>query len=69
MSDNTKLTLDDMSELGINDKFWFEDISILYNPQRFIEFIPTEDMSLAEKLNTAARYGFIYINNINYIFR
>ena len=23
MSDNTKLTLDNMKELGINDNFWF----------------------------------------------
>ena len=73
MSDN-ELTLDDMNELGITDNFWFDDISVLYDPQRFIEFIPTDDMLLAEKLNTIVRYCFyisiiliIYTGNISWI--
>jgi len=42
-----------------NDPFWSDDISVLYNQERLIEFFPTKDMNRNEKLNSLARF-FIY---------
>ena len=35
-----------------SDPFWFDDMSILFSKDRLVEFFPTEDMSLGEKLNS-----------------
>jgi hypothetical protein len=57
------------------DPFWKDDISILYNKHRLIEFVPTADMSAVEKLNALTRLSVyaglmlvIIYNNINYIY-
>lgn len=52
------------------DKFWSQDLSILYQKDRLIEFFPTKDMTLDEKLNAIARLSiysgialFVYQGN------
>lgn len=42
------------------DKFWAEDITILYNKHRVVEFFPSNDMSISEKLNSITRFA-VYI--------
>lgn len=37
------------------DKFWGEDISILFATSRLVEFFPTEDQNLAERVNAITR--------------
>lgn len=44
----------DMSHT-INDPFWKDDITILLNKHRLIEFVPTADMTANEKLNALTR--------------
>ncbi len=58
-----------------NDLFWKDDISILYNKHRLIEFVPTADMTAKEKLNSLTRLSIylgallvIIYNNVNYIY-
>ena len=55
-----------------SDPFWFEDMSILFSKDRLVEFFPTEDMSLSEKLNSITRFGIyggiiLYMYNKKYI--
>lgn len=38
-----------------NDVFWSMDLSILWDKNRLIEFFPTKDMTLNEKMNSIAR--------------
>ena len=51
----------------MGDKFWTEDISILYNNDRLTEFYPSYDMTLVEKLNSIVRLS-IYLSIILYLF-
>lgn len=45
-----------MTSLSVEeDPFWFDDISILYNKDRLIEFVPTTDMNAVDRLNSIAR--------------
>lgn len=39
----------------IEDPFWKDDITILFNRHRLIEFVPTADMTTNEKLNALTR--------------
>jgi Family of unknown function (DUF5762) len=39
------------------DKFWSEDLTILFKHNRVAEFFPSSDMSTSEKLNSVARFG------------
>jgi hypothetical protein len=41
------------------DEFWFNDISIIYNSERIIEFIPSSFMTNNEKLNSLLRLSII----------
>ena len=57
------------------DKFWFEDVSILFNVNKLKDFFPSNDMSLNEILNSLVRLSFyisliflLFRKNINYIF-
>lgn len=55
-----------------SDPFWFEDMSILFSKDRLVEFFPTKDMSLSEKLNSITRFGIyggilLYMYNKKYI--
>lgn len=59
----------------ISDPFWYEEPSILYDPDRVIEFFPTRDMTLNEKLNAISRFliylgilMFIAVRNYNLFF-
>ena len=50
------------------DPFWLIDYSILYNQERLTEFIPSEDLSINEKLNAIVRLSF-YISFILFIIK
>ena len=57
------------------DKFWFDDISILFNVKKLQHFFPSNDMSLNEILNSLVRLSFylsiifiLFRKNVNYIF-
>lgn len=43
------------------DSFWGDDISILFNTNRWVEFFPTSDQSLSERMNSVTRL-VIYIS-------
>lgn len=38
------------------DPFWNENINILFDKHRLVEFVPTPDMSIKEKLNATTRF-------------
>jgi hypothetical protein len=42
----------------IRDKFWYEDISILFRNDRLMEFFVTQDQYTSEKLNAIVRFSF-----------
>lgn len=44
-----------LSQLVRNDPFWGNNLSILYNSNRVVEFVPTKDMSRVERLNALSR--------------
>ena len=53
------------------DEFWFNDCSIIFDKERLIEFVPTNDMSNNEKLNALLRFSIIvtfvlFLKNKNY---
>jgi hypothetical protein len=57
------------------DPFWKQDYTILYHKNRLIEFVPTADMKLNEKLNALTRlaiYGGILLavlySNVEFIY-
>jgi len=57
------------------DKFWYNDISILYNNARLDEFFPSKNMTTEEKLNSLVRLSiyisiilFLLNNNSNYFY-
>lgn len=56
---NMKKDIVDEKELE-TDKFWANDFSVLYNTDRLVEFFPTSDMTMVEKLNAITRLG-IYL--------
>ena len=39
----------------IKDKFWLDDISILYRKDRLTEFFPSNQMTTIEKMNALVR--------------
>ncbi len=55
-------------DVNVRDPFWSQDITILYHPQRLIEFFPTKDMSPSEKLNAIARLA-IYVSLLLLIYK
>ena len=55
----------------MNNKFWSDDISILFRKDRFTQFFPSENMTLEEKLNSLTRLGIytsavLFLYNRNY---
>jgi len=56
---NMKKDIVDEKELE-TDKFWANDFSVLYNTERLVEFFPTSEMTMIEKLNAITRLG-IYL--------
>jgi len=55
-------------DVVINDKFWYEDINIIFNQNRLIEFIPLPDHTREEMLNSILRFS-IYISVLMFIFK
>lgn len=49
-----------------SDPIWFEDYEILYKNDRYLDFFPSVNMSLSEKINAITRLG-IYIGVALYI--
>lgn len=52
----------------INDLFWSDNINILFNKRRLIEFFPTKDMSQEEKLNAISRLS-IYMGILLFLYK
>ena len=46
-----------------NDRFWSQDLKILWINKKLLEFFPRTDMSLSEKLNSLVRLS-VYISLI-----
>lgn len=44
----------------MQDPFWKDDITVLYRYDRIVEFVPTVDMALNERLNALTRFS-IYL--------
>jgi len=63
---NTSFIYEEEEKKHINDVFWVENPSILFQGDRLIEFIPTKDMSNSEKLNAITRF-FIYLSILYFI--
>jgi hypothetical protein len=63
---NTSLIYEDEQKKHINDMFWAEDLKILFDPNRLIEFFPTSDMNNNEKLNALTRFS-IYLSILLFI--
>lgn len=63
---NTSLTYESEKKKHLNDPFWADDISILYDSNRLIEFFPTADMNTTEKLNALTRF-FIYLSIVLFV--
>ena len=66
MSTNSKKT--DTSLLKqtitiVKDKFWHDDIEILFKYDRIDEFFPSKDMTLEEKLNSLTRLS-LYLSAV-----
>ena len=58
-----------------SDPFWLNDFKILIERTRLVEFFPTDDMSINEKLNAITRLMFyisivliVYTRNFEYFF-
>jgi hypothetical protein len=43
--------------MSATDPFWSEKISLLYSPDRALEFVPTSDMTRNERLNALTRFA------------
>lgn len=59
----------------MSDPLWVDDITILVNSNKFVEFFPTTQMSRAEKMNAITRFAiyasivmYLYNRNINSFF-
>jgi hypothetical protein len=72
---NTSLTYESEQRKHVSDLFWTEDIKVLYDINRLIEFFPTSDMNNNEKLNALTRFSiylsvllFIIYHNYNLFF-
>jgi hypothetical protein len=60
------------SRLG--DPFWADDLSVIYNSDRWIDFFPTSSMTINEKMNALVRLALymsviliVYHGKFNYI--
>ena len=56
------------TNLDIKDPFWLNDIKILFQSNRIIEFIPTNDMTYDEKLNSIMRFS-IYLSVLLFLYK
>jgi hypothetical protein len=53
--------MDASSGIIVSDPIWFEDFTILFREDRFLEFFISKDLTFEEKLNSIVRLG-IYIS-------
>ena len=44
-----------------NDKFWTEDISVLYNMDEIFDIIPNNNMTRDQQLNSITRFCLYFI--------
>ena len=40
--------------------FWYDDINIIFNKDKLLEFIPLNDLTLEEKLNSLVRFSLYF---------
>jgi len=59
----TKILSSKTTALDGNDPFWGDDISILFDKSRIVEFFPTADQTLSERMNSVTRM-VIYISTV-----
>lgn len=64
--DNTSIAYNIEESKHINDKFWSHGLSVLFDPNRILEFFPTTDMNNGEKLNAISRF-FLYLSILLFI--
>lgn len=50
------------------DPFWYDDVSILFDANRLVEFFPTSDMTYFEKLNAIMRLS-LYASVLLFIYQ
>jgi len=56
-----------------NDEIWFDDIAVLFDPERLFIIVPTKNMSLGAKINAVTRFTLylsilLSILKSNYLF-
>ena len=78
MTNNSKKTNNNLLKETITivkDKFWHDDIEILFKYDRMDEFFPSKDMTLEEKLNSLTRLSMYlsavltaYTGNTKYLY-
>jgi len=44
----------------MNTVFWYDDINIIFNKDKLLEFIPQNNLTLEEKLNSIVRFGIYF---------
>lgn len=52
----------------MSDPFWYDDLSIIFNIHRILNFIPTKTQTFNEKLNSICRF-FIYFSLVMIIIK
>tara|TARA_B100001173_G_C15964713_1_gene537240 strand:- start:157 stop:936 length:780 start_codon:yes stop_codon:yes gene_type:complete len=63
------------NNLNLGNKFWTENFKVLTNKEEIYEFIPTDNMTLIEKLNAIFRLSiilsialYLFTSNTNYLY-
>jgi hypothetical protein len=51
-----------------SDKFWFSDVTIIFHKDRLVEFFPSKEHTLEEKLNSLVRLSF-YLSLMLYAYK
>ena len=55
-------------DISLGDPFWLNDIKILFQSNRITEFLPNNDMTYNEKLNSIMRFS-IYLSVILFLYK
>ena len=71
--DKSNVNNDINEKVNLGDNFWLEDINILFNQEKIYLFIPSNNMTLIEKLNAIFRLSIIislglYLFTSNYLY-
>ena len=59
--DNTKIRYNPVNNIEKNNIFWTDDLTVLYSNDKFLQFIPTNNMTRAEQLNAVTRFCIYFI--------